>query len=191
MQHYASIVTFLEARIHFVIAQIHEMTWKTYCKYGFFAKARSFSKSFPVTSYQLTTERKSPWRWNFPTTRYITFFLTRIQRLRISKFPTYVIGTLIICEFCNDKLATSLQSTHCGFVPSSEINVVRCVGSVQIQIEIKKVGVRWPFVREKHVSLQREYVSLWRRAYARNVRLYYPYRQYTNLFIFRFVPSNR
>ena len=30
-------------------------------------------------------------------------------------------------------------------------------------------------------------VSLWRRAYARNVRLYYPYRQYTALFIFWFV----
>ena len=30
-------------------------------------------------------------------------------------------------------------------------------------------------------------VSLWWRANARNVRLYYPYWQYTNLFIFRFV----
>ena len=30
-------------------------------------------------------------------------------------------------------------------------------------------------------------VSLWRRTNARNVRLYYPYRQYINLFIFRFV----
>ena len=30
-------------------------------------------------------------------------------------------------------------------------------------------------------------VSLWRRANARNVRLYYPYWQYTDLFIFRFV----
>ena len=30
-------------------------------------------------------------------------------------------------------------------------------------------------------------VSLWRRANARNVRLYYPYWQYTILFIFRFV----
>ena len=30
-------------------------------------------------------------------------------------------------------------------------------------------------------------LSEWRRAYTRNVRLYYPYRQYTNLFIFRFV----
>ena len=30
-------------------------------------------------------------------------------------------------------------------------------------------------------------VSLWRRANARNVRLYYPYRQYTDLFIFRFI----
>ena len=33
-------------------------------------------------------------------------------------------------------------------------------------------------------------VSLWRRANARNVRLYYPYRQYTNLFIFRFVSEH-
>ena len=31
---------------------------------------------------------------------------------------------------------------------------------------------------------------LWRRANARNVRLYYPYRQYTNLFIFRFVSEH-
>ena len=30
-------------------------------------------------------------------------------------------------------------------------------------------------------------VSLWRRINARYARLYYPYRQYTNLFIFRFV----
>ena len=30
-------------------------------------------------------------------------------------------------------------------------------------------------------------VSLWRKANARNVRPYYPYRQYTDLFIFRFV----
>ena len=30
-------------------------------------------------------------------------------------------------------------------------------------------------------------VSLWRRPYARNVRLYFPYRQYTNLSIFCFV----
>ena len=54
---------------------------------------------------------------------------------------------------------------------SSEIiiNVVCCVGSVLIQIEIEK------------------WVSLFRRANARNVRLYYPYRQYTNLFLFRFV----
>ena len=27
--------------------------------------------------------------------------------------------------------------------------------------------------------------SLWQRAYARNVRLYYPYRQYTDLFLFQ------
>ena len=33
-------------------------------------------------------------------------------------------------------------------------------------------------------------VSLWRRANARNVRLYYPYWQYTDLFIFRFIRSS-
>ena len=32
--------------------------------------------------------------------------------------------------------------------------------------------------------------SLWQRAYARNVRLYYPYRRYTNLIIFRFVSEH-
>ena len=31
-------------------------------------------------------------------------------------------------------------------------------------------------------------VSLWRRANARNIRLYYPYWQYIHLFVFRFVP---
>ena len=35
------------------------------------------------------------------------------------------------------------------------------------------------------VSLWQKPVALWRRANAQNVRLYYPYRQYTNLFIFR------
>ena len=34
------------------------------------------------------------------------------------------------------------------------------------------------------------YVSLWRRAYAHNVRLRFLYRQYTNLFIFRFVSQH-
>ena len=33
-------------------------------------------------------------------------------------------------------------------------------------------------------------VSLWRRANTRNVRLYYPYRQYTNLFIVWFVSEH-
>ena len=32
--------------------------------------------------------------------------------------------------------------------------------------------------------------SLWRRANARNVRLRFPYREYTNLFIFRFVSQH-
>ena len=52
-----------------------------------------------------------------------------------------------------------------------------------LPIRMVKSNVSSPvvlFVREKH-----EHDSLWRRAYARNVRLYYPYRQYTNLFLFR------
>ena len=40
--------------------------------------------------------------------------------------------------------------------------------------------VRRPFVREKH------HVFLSPRVYAQNVRLYYPYRQYTNLTFFYF-----
>ena len=34
------------------------------------------------------------------------------------------------------------------------------------------------------------HVSLWRRAYARNVRLYYPYRQYTYLYTFLFASEH-
>ena len=41
----------------------------------------------------------------------------------------------------------------------------------------KYCGTNRPFVRENHVFL-------WRRAYARNVRLYYPYRQYTSTFLY-------
>ena len=100
MQHYASIVTFLEARIHFVIAQIHEITWKTYnCKHGFVAKARSFSKSFPVTIVTNLQQNEKVQEDEILERQDILHFL-----LRISKFPTYVIGTLIICKFCNDKL---------------------------------------------------------------------------------------
>ena len=44
----------------------------------------------------------------------------------------------------------------------------------------KKVGVQ-------PVRIVWSNVSLWRRANARNVRLYYPFWQYTNLFIFRFL----
>ena len=47
------------------------------------------------------------------------------------------------------------------------INIVCCVGRVEIQMEILD--------------------PLWRRANAWNVRLYYPYWQYTDIFIFRFV----
>ena len=38
-----------------------------------------------------------------------------------------------------------------------------------------------------HLSERKHFPPLWRRANARNLRLYYPYRQYTNLFIFQFV----
>ena len=45
----------------------------------------------------------------------------------------------------------------------------------------------WPNLRQRETKLLR---PLWRRAYARNVSLYFPYRQYTNLFIFRFVSEH-
>ena len=48
---------------------------------------------------------------------------------------------------------------------------------------------RRSFIRMKHVSLWQR-ASIFRRANAWNVRLYYPYRQDTNLFIFRFVSEH-
>ena len=39
----------------------------------------------------------------------------------------------------------------------------------------------------KQTKLQKTWFSLWRRANARNVRPYYPYWQYTDLFIFRYI----
>ena len=56
------------------------------------------------------------------------------------------------------------------------------------KLKYKKVGVLPIRVVKSNVSsVGPPSVSLRRRADARNVRLYYPYRQYTNLFIFRFV----
>ena len=52
--------------------------------------------------------------------------------------------------------------------------------SQNIQMQITRINV-WFSHWNKRV------VSLWRRANARNVRPYYPYWQYTDLFIFRFV----
>ena len=56
----------------------------------------------------------------------------------------------------------------------------------------KKVGVLTIRIVKSNVqsvgpSSERNRVPLQRRANAQNVRLYYPYWQYTNLFIFRFV----
>ena len=49
-------------------------------------------------------------------------------------------------------------------------------------------SVTWIFLLYKFTRFLNLFsVSFWRRANARNVRLYYPYQQYTNLFIFRFV----
>ena len=73
---------------------------------------------------------------------------------------------------------------------NSTINLVCCVGRVELQIEIKKgrCSANTDSLTFRALALrQRETVSLWRRANARNVRLYYPYWQYTDLCRFRFV----
>ena len=61
-----------------------------------------------------------------------------------------------------------------------------CIGSVQIEIEIWKSLVYCRLRRVKSnvssVAPSVAHVSLWRRANARNVRLYYQYWQYKNLF---------
>ena len=56
-----------------------------------------------------------------------------------------------------------------------------CVMSIRI-VKSNVSSIGWPSSERIRVP-----VSFWRRANARNVRLYYPYRQYTNLFIFQFV----
>ena len=53
----------------------------------------------------------------------------------------------------------------------------------------KKVGVLPIRIVKSNVSSVGP-VSLWRRTNARNVRLCYPYRQYTNPFIFRFLSEH-
>ena len=66
-----------------------------------------------------------------------------------------------------------------------DLHVACCVDSVEIQIKHKKVRVLPIRILNSIVSSVGPcFFSLWRRANARNVRLYYSYRQYTNLFIF-------
>ena len=54
----------------------------------------------------------------------------------------------------------------------------------KVKSNVSSIGPLWKRNRETGCSSPS---SLWRRANARNVRLYFLYRQYTNLFIFRFV----
>ena len=116
-----------------------------------------------VTSVNFNS-KKSQWRWNFRSTRYITIFLRRIQRLQICKISTDVRGTLSYVNLSNPNPTTNpnptnpnpdpnLIKTHSNLnhsrqltansnsnasVPSSQeaLNVVCCVGRLEIQIEI-------------------------------------------------------
>ena len=42
-------------------------------------------------------------------------------------------------------------------------------------------------IDENAIEILKIMFSLWQRIYAQNIRLYYPYRQFINLFLFRFV----
>ena len=64
----------------------------------------------------------------------------------------------------------------------TELQNVQCFFS--LRRTMLRMG-RTMFVSDRYFK-----VSLWRRANARNVRLYYPYRQYTNLSTFRIVSEH-
>ena len=75
---------------------------------------------------------------------------------------------------------------------------LRLVPRVGTNPKLSAIFVWWQWSRPQHhpkrivkwsvtFRAYRPFVSLWQRAYARNVRLCFPYRNYTNLFIFWFV----
>ena len=94
---------FLEARIYFVFVRIsfvfvQEIMRKTY---NSLLQKSVLWHSFPKAYYDITSchfvnfdSEKSPWRWNFWTTRCITYLLRIIQRLWILKILWHETGTL-------------------------------------------------------------------------------------------------
>ena len=84
--------------------------------------------------------------------------------------------------YCRNKV----PFLFCIWVPmcTIEVNVVYCR---EICFSLTKGLLQRNMFLSDEGPTAEKHVSLWRRAYARNVRLYYPYWQYINLFIFRFV----
>ena len=82
---------------------------------------------------------------------------------------------------------TIVESQNCewGMNTSSIVVLVRALTSPTSEIVVDNPLNLFAVWLVRIVILF--FVSLWRRANARNVRLYYPYWQYTDLFIFRFV----
>ena len=71
------------------------------------------------------------------------------------------------------------------------INEVCCVGRAEIKVGVLPIRIAQSNVSSIGPSSEKKKKkkkssSLWRRANARNVRLCYPYWQYTDLFVFRF-----
>ena len=96
--------------------------------------------------------------------------------------------TLVQCVICAGKLTVQKKNISKTYQRSVLRRQSRDTNR-NIKRSVNWRFEHWPFVWEKKPNqiLIQMFFSLWRRAYARNVRLYYPYRQYTNLFIFRLI----
>ena len=80
--------------------------------------------------------------------------------------------------------STRWRSTSYGNKYGVEIQQIFQLNSTSDSYLTKFIGTRQ---LRKQATVSKVLVFLWRRANDRNVRLYYPYWQYTDLFIFPFV----
>ena len=105
---------------------------------------------------------------------------------------TYILNTRVSCTnhlytwtpYINKNHITATRNQSLQWIIHAKIMPsLRCLSGSRCMARQTRTGGR----KGKIIVWKKHPVSLWRRANARNVRLYYPYWQYTNHFIFRFV----
>ena len=117
------------------------------------------------------------------TLSLLVYFFTPFEFLDNPKLKGYVYDNIVLLRFC------STDHGH-GHGRLAEVKIWNAVSSLGILVNSWTVQstVTLNFNRKKnspHSACKHSF--FWRTAYAQNVRYNYPYRQYTNLFIFQFV----